>query len=253
MNILSKGKRNKPCPFSRSFPSPCCSKSPQNILVKHWAPGKHYKAAVISLDGQPQQHDNSPSAIDASLKASLGRGFLKQDVMRLSSVLWQQSPCHQRSNPRLTSVGISPAAPTGSHNGAGASICVDLLMWRGAGNVCNEMWNCLKFTVCHSPLWIQEQAFFSKEFFCDGILRKNRPLSSKNGERSKPAPERCFDKYEPIFHGFGIKNTEKYILSKICTENNRVVKAVNKGKWEKRGETHLYPSSGEHYLDICLC
>lgn len=174
MNILSKGKRNKPCPFSRSFPSPCCSKSPQNILVKHWAPGKHYKAAVISLDGQPQQHDNSPSAIDASLKASLGRGFLKQDVMRLSSVLWQQSPCHQRSNPRLTSVGISPAAPTGSHNGAGASICVDLLMWRGAGNVCNEMWNCLKFTVCHSPLWIQEQALFFKGIFLWWHIKKKQ-------------------------------------------------------------------------------
>lgn len=45
-----------------------------------------------------------------------------------------------------------------------ANIYTDFLIWKKVTNFCNEMWSCLKFTVCHSPLWIQEQSFFQRKF-----------------------------------------------------------------------------------------
>lgn len=124
----------------------------------------------------------------SAIKVSPGRGILKQDAMgwRLNLVRWWWSPCHQGSSPGLAWVGTAQELAPQHWRGDGMGLeqtstltCSCEERWEILATKCGTVWNS-QFVMAHSEFKNRPSL---KGDFCNDILRKNRPLSSKNGQQ----------------------------------------------------------------------
>lgn len=151
---------------------------------------------------------------------------------RLNLAIRRQSPCHQGSSPGSASVGTAqepaPQRQWGVITGLEQTpmlTCSCEEKQEIFAMKCGTVWNS-QFVTTHREF--KNKPSF-KGNFCDGTLRKNRPLSSKNCQASRPAPEWGFDNVSPFSIALALK-IQRSAHSPKFAQKRDVVKAVNEEK-----------------------